>query len=129
MEVIELDFITIIVAAIIYMVIGALWYSKSMFGEIWMKIHSAKKKKPKLLLIAGFVNAIVISFFLSLLIAYLGATSTMDGIYAALGVWLGFVVTTQFPMYLWSDRSWKAFFIDIGYQGIGLTAMGALIGA
>ncbi len=129
MEVIELDFITILVAAVIYMAIGAIWYSKPLFGEVWAKVNPTKRKKPLPLLFFGFVNALLISFFLSLLIAYLGATSTMDGIFAAFGVWIGFVVTTQFPIYLWSDRSWISFFVDMGYQFVGLCAMGALIGA
>lgn len=129
MEVIELDYINVVIAAIVYMICGAIWYTPSLFGRTWMKANHVHAKKRMTLLIVAFANAFLLSFFLALLIAYLGATSTMDGIYAALGAWLGFVVTTQLPAYLWSNRSWKGFFIDVGFYFIGFGAMGAIIGA
>jgi hypothetical protein len=129
MEVIEPDYLTIFIAAILYMICGAIWYNSSLFGKKWIKLNKAKGKKGTPFFLFGFLNALVTSFFLSILIAYLGATSTLDGIYAALGVWLGFVVTTQLPSYLWSSRPWESFFIDIGFYFIGFGVMGAILGA
>ena len=82
---------------------------------------------PKI--VVNFINSLVIAFFLALLLAFLGSTSTTDGIYAAVGAWFGFVVTTQLPLYIWSNKDWVGYFIDIGYYFVGFASMGAILGA
>src|ERR1700760_2118709 len=98
MEAISIDLVTVIIAAILYMILGAFWYSPLLFGKIWEKlstIHSGKVPKKWLRFLIAFLSAFVMAFFLAIVEAFMGSASTMDGIYIAIGVWLGFVATTQ----------------------------------
>ncbi len=130
MEEVYVDFLTVIVGAIVYVILGAIWYSPALFGKVWRKLKHVDKK-PKLFpaLIGEFIVALIISFFLSLLMGFLGATSTIDGIYVGLGVWLGFVATTHFGAVLWSKMSFKLYLIYVGFWFFGFGILGAILGA
>jgi hypothetical protein len=131
MEAISIDLVTVIIAAVLYMILGAFWYSPLLFGKPWEK-HSAFPAKVHakwLRFSIAFMNAVVMAFFLAIVEAFMGSASTMDGIYVAIGVWLGFVATTQLPSFLWSKKPLLLYFIDVGFYFCGFVVMGGVIGA
>src|SRR3989344_841593 len=89
------NLLAVLVVAIISMVIGALWYSPLLFGNLWMKlmkitkadIEKAKKKSMTGNYIASFIAILLLS--------------------------LGFIATTFLNSVLWENKSVKLYLINI----------------
>jgi len=132
MEVIDIDLVTVLVATIVSFIAGGIWYSSLLFGEIWKKEHKiATRKENKRLFswISAFAISLLTAFFLALFLAFLGATSTLDGIYVGIGLWIGFILPTQLYPLIWAKSSWKLFAVDAFFWLINLVIMGAIIAA
>ena len=127
----NLNYPSIIVAALIYMAVGALWYSPKLFGKTWL--HSMGHHKEEIqgvgVAYAGaFVGALVTAFVLSLFIHQMHAFTAWKGACIGFWAWLGFVVPTHLGSVLWNKKSWQVFFIHIGCMLVTLILVGALLG-
>lgn len=98
----ELNYLAILVAALLQFVFGAIWYTP-VFGKAWGRIHGFDKHTPEVqkemmksmgpLLGMQFVVTIVTTVVLAVLLA--GTISDWSD-YAFAGlIWLGFIVPTQ----------------------------------
>ncbi len=54
---VDINYWAVLVAAVVSMVIGALWYSPVLFGKLWMKYSGLSDKK--------LAEAILFSYFLN----------------------------------------------------------------
>ena len=125
---VHIDFLTVIVAAVVYMIIASLWYSSYLFGNIWTKLQGKKnirKRFPAFLF--NFLAALVLSYFLSLVEIYLGTTSFWDGVIAGFIVYFGFIFTTQIISVIWEKNSFKIFLIDNLFFMLSLMVMGGIL--
>lgn len=131
MEEIQINLPTVIVAAVLYMIIGVSWYSKWLFGPTFMKLHKERSEKEytKVSLIYGFINALVIAYFLALFEAYMGATTVSDGMFVGFLTWLGFVATTQISPVIWGGLSLREFMLHTGCKLLAFLVMSGVIGA
>lgn len=127
----DLNYPAIIVATLATMVIGAIWYSKALFGKAWMSLtgmseEAAKQKRGPAyfgMLLLAFVLAYVLAHFVD----YTNATTIGEGAATGLWVWLGFVVTTKGASHLFAQRPAKLFLIDAGYHLVELVILGAIL--
>lgn len=132
MENIQIDWLVVVIAAVLNMVIGYLWYSKWLFAHAYATLckHSEKEMKPDAkTLLMGFIASLVIAFFLSFFEAYLGVTTVTDGMFVGFLIWLGFVATTQISSVIWCKKPFKLFLINSGFRLVSYLVMSGLIGA
>src|SRR3989338_8277783 len=97
---VEVDYLAILLAGIVTMVIGFLWYGP-LFSKPWMKEMGVKDIKKGQ---SGMGKTYAVSFVLSLLTAYIlthvmtfsesfyGYPLMTTGLTSALSMWLGFVM-------------------------------------
>jgi hypothetical protein len=86
-----INLLAVLVAAIAMFVIGGLWFSPILFGNLWMKLSGVTKKQiaeAKKNGMAGsyigtFVALVVMSYILAHFIDYVGATTAALGAEAA----------------------------------------------
>ncbi|HLB53460.1 MAG TPA: DUF1761 domain-containing protein [Chlamydiales bacterium] len=122
------DWIGILIAAVLNMAIGAVWYSHWLFGDLWLKI--TKEKELHWLswrALIQFVPSFGIAFFIDFFERHLGVTTVTDGMFVSFCFWLGFVAPTQVSSFLWGTRSWKLFAINGSYRLLAFLVMGGLI--
>lgn len=136
---VEVNYISVLVAAVVAMVIGFVWYSPVLFAKPWMKLmgktpESMEKEKQKM------GKTYTISFVLALLTAdvlfhvmvmsesYFHNPPVMTGLMTAFWSWLGFVMPVQATDVLFGGKAWKLFWINTGYQLASLVGMGLTIG-
>jgi len=132
MEGLQIDLLTVFIAAICNMAIGMAWYSKWLFGPAWMELKKISDPQPsygKFTLICSLIVSLVIAYFLAYFQAYLEVTTVVDGMFVGFCFWLGFVATTQISAVLWNRAPFKLFCIDTGFKLLSFVAMSGLIGA
>jgi len=88
----EFNYLAILVAAVVPMVIGFLWYNPKLFGNVWMREAGMTEEKMKsvnmgVIFGVSFVLAILLSFFTQVLtIHQMGAIGMIGGDPALEGV-------------------------------------------
>lgn len=134
MMLVEVNYAAIIIAAVIYIAIGAVWYSPKFFGGVWMENMGYR---PEELTSQGkawcgsIANALVMAYVLAVFIHYFGESGERTAYHGAgVGIlaWLGFVLPMQFSAVLWENCSLKVFLIHVGCMLLTLIAMGTIIG-
>lgn len=127
---IHVNYLAVLIAAIVYFILGAVWYSDKVFGTDWMAHHGIPllERKPNPIVYVGeFILDLITAFVLAVIISATKAVNWKEGLVVAFLVWLGFVFTLQFSGFLWSKKSLKAFLITTGFSLMGLLLMGLII--
>jgi hypothetical protein len=128
---VHLNYIAIVAAALIYMVLGALWYSPKVFGKTWLKTQGYRKEEIQgagKAYAGAFVGALITALVLSLFIHQMNVYTAWQGACVGFWAWLGFVVPCHLGSVLWDKKTWKLFFINIGCMLVTLILMGAILG-
>lgn len=132
---ISVNFLAIIVVAVIEITIGMLWYSPAIFGKQWMNLigftdqdmkKTREKGMGKSLLIAS-ISALIIGYVLSLINGYRGANTYLDGMVTGFLCWVGFIATVMTGIVAWEKKSWKLYFINSCYYLVALLIMGGIL--
>jgi hypothetical protein len=129
----QVDILALVASAILYFILGMLWYSKVLFGNIWMKAfkfdeqeccnHSKGAGKVDMYkgMIFSLIGAFLTSFSLMQFFIF-GNGDIASNIRYSLMAWLGFVSATQMgSVYFnfWDKHPGKIFFITTGYYLVG----------
>jgi hypothetical protein len=123
----------IVVSAVAYWVLGALWYGV-LFGQRWMALEGitmeqAKSLNPVLATIVSFALSLLTAFVLAQLCLWRNANTAARG--AAVGVllWIGIVGPMTFTTYMYEMRPKELFAINEFYPLVALCLMGVILGA
>ena len=129
----HLNHVHIIVAALVYFIIGALWYSM-LFGKKWMKLigHSgevteADKKGMPVMFLSTFILNYVICFATACVIFYIQPMSVMADLKIASLIGVGFIGTTTAMSNMYAKRSFQLTVIDSGYHFVGILSATILL--
>ncbi len=135
---VPVNYLAILVAAVLSMVIGSIWYGP-LFGKPWMKMmgmskESMKNMKPNdMMKLYGiqFVGSLVMAFVLSHALVFAAAYLRTSGISAGLQTgfwnWAGFIAPVTLGSVLWEGKSWKLWALNNSYYLVSLMAMGILL--
>ena len=131
----SVNFLTILVATIVNMVLGFIWYGP-LLGKQWMKAsgrtkESMEKEKKDMPMVMGlmFVGALVMAYILALFIKYAGATTFEIGAKVGFLAWLGFVATTMLADVLYEKKNKQLAAINLGFNLVALIVAGAILAA
>lgn len=129
---VEIHWLAVLVAAVINMVVGALWYSKGAFGKEWSKLTGRKMEDMggggTGYLVAA-VAALLQSWILAHFVAYAGSTTFFDGLITGFWLWLAFVAAVTAVNMVFEGRSWHLWKINAGYFFVVLLINGGLLAA
>ncbi len=129
----DINLLAVLVAAVVNIAFGAVWYSPSMFGKIWVKLvgvaehHECENETGVWkYYVIGFVNSIVMALALAYVLA-LAVPSLVYFFFIALLLWFGFVGTISMNAVTWGGRPVKLWFLDNGYYLLSFLIMSAII--
>ena len=137
---VEVNYLAVLIAAVVTVPLGFLWYSPYVLGKQWMRergmtAESMKKSQSEMgkwyavSLVVALITAYVLSHVMVLSENFFGYPMLQVGLTTAFWMWLGFVMPVQLTATIFSDkRNWTLFGIDTGYQLVSLFAMGVVIG-
>ena len=133
-EGIFISWLGVVVGAVVYYVIGALWYSV-IFGKRWMKLMDIKKKNLKKAMEKGVVKSYVYSlvakviavYVLALFVGLAGVNGFVGGLYIGVLAWIGFFITNSLDSILWEEKPVELFMVNMGYHLVGLALAGGIV--
>ncbi len=122
----HINFIGIIVAAIVYMICGWAWYSKYLFGARWMRLmnwitndssseeRAARKATSNRAMYFNVAIALILAFVLERIIYNVPLVTIPNTIFLSILIWLGFTAATNSTEYIYNSRghSWELFLIN-----------------
>lgn len=130
----DVNWIAVITATVISIVLGFLWYSKVLFGKQWQAEHGwsdadLKKKQQEMgaTYLVMIIGSLLGAYVLAHIVRLSGATTAGAGIVTGFWIWLGFILTTQLSKVLWEGKSWKLLGIDTSYSLVAFALMGAVL--
>ena len=114
------NLVVVLVSAVISFIIGMLWYSPVLFGNVWIKLEKRSTKDMKQAkasgmtwrLVCAFIGAFITAYVAAHFVAYVAAVTFMQGMQLGFWLWLGFAAPLQFGIVLWNNKPVKLFFIN-----------------
>ena len=123
----------VIVAAIAYWVLGALWYGV-LFSKPWMALEhmteeQVKSMNPVLPYVITLVLNVLIAYSLAQICIWRNADTAGRGASVGVLLWIGFVEPVTFTTYMYEMRSKELFAINQFFPLAGFVLMGGILGA
>ncbi len=128
----DINYWAVLVAGVVSMAIGAVWYN--VFSSAWLKEVGLTKKQVQG---SGSPTPYVISFLAELLVACMTAYvfffiypdgGALEGAWTGFLMWIGFAATVTAINYAYQMKRFRLFAIDAGYSLVFFTVGGAIIG-
>lgn len=124
------NFLAVIVAAVLYMALGAAWYSPYMFSSYYIRFTG---KNPNDLEASPvdygltFIGTLLASLVMAMIVVAIGADTAGDG--AALGfvVWLGFAATSTLTQTIFNGPNKFVWGLYTSYQLVAYLLVGTLL--
>ncbi len=131
----EINYLAVLVSAVLGFAIGMAWYSPFLFGNIWMKlsgisktsVEKSKKKGMAKSIAASFVGGLVMSFVLAHFIDIAGSVTALEGAQTGFWIWLGFIAPVMIGMVLWEGKSFKLYTVKVLHYLAVLMVMGSIL--
>lgn len=126
---VDVDLMAILVATIVNMVVGFVWYSPMLFAKQWSKLTGRKTDEMgdgASTYAITTLGAIIQSLILAHFVVYAGATTALKGAIVGFWLWLGFVAIPQKVNTLFAGTRKKLWAINTGYFLVVLLINGAL---
>lgn len=128
----RINHLAVFVSAVAFFALGALWYTV-FFGHLWLQLTGAGEK-PAGSMATQFIGSFIMDWIVGYMIAV--ALSRSDnpnmvrhGVEFGVFMGLGIFGTMTLMNYLYENRSFALWAIDVAYVVLGMAIMGAIIGA
>lgn len=137
--IVEVNWLTVLIAAVVSMGIGFFWYSPMLFGKPWMKLMGLSKSDMKgaqkqmgmmygLSFVATLITAFVLTHSIAQALPFYGMGKLVTGLMSGFWAWAGFIAPVQMTDVIFGGKKWSLFAINTGYQLASVLAMGLVLG-
>lgn len=135
---VSVNYLAVLLAAVSSMIVGSVWYARSVFGESWAKLTNVDMNRtPKR---GEMVGLMVTTFLSSLLMAYILAhvsflaniffknSFLQDTVTTAFWLWLGFIATRVYMRDTFEGRHKKLTALTVSHELVTVLVMALIIG-
>lgn len=130
----EVNYLGVLIAAIVNIIIGFLWYGP-LFGKLWIKesgiplkkLENKKNKRMGSTYIAMSASSLIFSCVLSIILNSIEINLIIDAILTAVLIWFGFFAAIMLGQILWERKSLKLYLINSFYYLFSLILMSIVI--
>jgi hypothetical protein len=131
----EVSPLAVIIAALLNIVLGSLWYASFAFGRAWLQDlgrptsdsdkYSNEGMGPTYGILA--LASLIITYILGVLIIRFEAMTFWQGAQLGFWLWLGLIAPVKLNDVLFGGRTQRMFLIDIGFYLTSIVLMGGLL--
>jgi hypothetical protein len=134
----SINWVSMVIAALIPMVMGFVWYHKAVFGKAWMdSIGMTEEKAKNANMPVVFGVSLVMAFLLAFFFVNFNNGPGQEGEYDSFkhgafhGVFITIVVVMPVMVTnaLFEQKSWKNILINLGYWAVTLALVGGVVDA
>jgi hypothetical protein len=129
----NINWLAVLVAAIAYFILGAIWYSKALFATQWAKavgidMNNPDKGKSLGKMMAGsFILIAITCIALALLVVRMDLFILASGLRLGAITGLCFATTAVAISFIYESRPTSLYFIDCGYHLVGHLAAAVIL--
>lgn len=130
---VDINYWAVLVAGASSMVVGGIIYGP-VLGKKWMQLIGKTEEDMKKegasagkSMSLAFLVSLISSYVLAHIIDYTQATTWVEGIQAALWVWLGFTAAAMITNNLFENRKWALVWIFLLNSGITVAVQGIIL--
>jgi len=127
------NYLAVVVATVVVLVIGFIWYSPRVFGNRWMAYLGTTQAQlgnpgPTGMLV-GVVASLINAWALAVLALNLGGKSVTDGVLLGVLAWLGFMATITAAQISFEKKSWGLWVLNNAHNLLVQVIMAAIVTA
>lgn len=131
MQSFPINYLALLVATLVRMVVGALWYSPPLFVKPWLAMVGQTPEEMKAgmgkNIVTDLIGSFIMAFVLDHAVHYASATTIGQGIAVGFFNWLGFIAVVTLSAVNYEKRPFMLWVINNGYQLLTLLIMGAIV--
>ena len=140
-----INYLAVLVAAVVIFALGGLWYSPVLFVKKWIALQNRTEEQMRaeaaaanmpLLYISAFVTALLTALVMAHLLGHFAAAvdpnmapSAAHGAMFGFVCWLGFAAPTSYGTAIFSGKPKQLWLIDTTYNLVAFVLAGAILGA
>lgn len=132
---ISINYLAVLLAAVVSFAVGAWWHSPAGFGKQWMRMMHLKPEDmgkmpltPTQAMLIGFIFTVLVSYVLAHFIVLFNVTGWQDALVLGFWVWLGFLAPTLANTWLWEGKSFKLFTFNAAYALVNILILSVVLG-
>lgn len=134
-----INWLAILVAAIVIFALGGLWYSPILFAKRWIALQGRTEEQMRaqaatanmpLLYASAFVTALLVAWAMAMVFAHIANDMPMNAAHGALlgaVLWLGFAASTSYATALFSGKPRQLWLIDSAYNLVSFVLAGIIL--
>ena len=136
-----INWLAVLVAAIVIFILGGLWYSPVLFAKRWVALQGKTEEQMRaeaaaanmtVLYISAFVCSFIIATVMGHFIGHLAAlhVTTPNAAHGAMfgfACWLGFAAPTSYATAIFSGTPKQKWVIDSGYNLVSFILAGIIL--
>lgn len=133
---VEVNWLAISIATLSTMVVGSIWYTPKVFGNMWIELAKLDRKQMEKNGVWPILTTLVVSFITAYVLAHISFLSNQffqnsflqDSLTTAFWVWLGFTAARMITHDAFEGRRKKLTLLTIGHEFVTYMVMGLVIG-
>ncbi len=133
----EINIWAVLLATLSSMLVGALWYSRPVFGRRWMELARVDESRIQSSAVGAYIVTIFASFLTAAVLAgsvaiaqeFYGGSFFLNSLITGLILWLGFTAARFLTHYAFERRPVALTAMNLGYELVTILVMAAIIGA
>ncbi len=139
MNLLELNWLAILIGFVAFFVIGAIWFGPKTFYPVWVKaLGTDPQKSPNahgtalvfgLTALGGLVQVIALAIVIHLIAAGSGPVGPLGGALIGLLLGVGITAAGSLSHRLFGGQGLRAWILEVAQDTVGLTVAGAILGA
>ena len=123
----NVNWMAVIVAAVIHLVLGLIWFQKPLFGNAWVALTGKTLEPAQKWIVAAVLGHLLMAYVLAVMVNLAGAVTVGAGALVGLLGLEGFVIPMECGELVWEKIPFKLWLIRVGNQLIGLAVTGAIL--
>ena len=129
------NYLAVLVSAIIIFALGGLWYSPVLFAKRWVALQNRTMEQMKEMSAGGtpvkflevFICGLLTAWILGIIVSHYGAMTLGGGAFVGLLCWIGFAGATSYGSALFSFKPRALWAIDSGFNLVSFVVAGAIL--
>lgn len=133
---VEVNWLAVLLATVSTMVVGSIWYTPKVFGNMWMKLAKIDRKKAEangmkpilITIVVSLISAYVLAHVAYLAHSFFANSFLHDTLMTGFWLWLGFVAARIITHDAFEGRPAKLTVLNVVHELVTVMVMALIIG-